>query len=341
MVEIVLLALRLILAAVFLLAGATKLVNLDGFRKVLPDFGVPSVLARPVAVVLPAFELILALGLIAAKLAWYASCAALALLVIFILAAGFAMWRGRKPDCNCFGQLHSAPVGLSTVIRNASLAAFALSVVAAGRIHSGPELWTWLDALPGNQRKSAIVGGCIILVCFLLIVDRARPESSDAESVPPDEQSPQTLSEEPAPGRLPAALGIGLPAGTRAPEFELPSLGGETQSLQSLRDGGRKVLLIFSSPYCDPCAALVPELIRWMRDMENLPEIVLVSRGSVKDNLSKLNGFEPSRVLLQHDFEVSEAYDSISTPTGVLISRDGLVESGLAVGRDAIRQLLL
>jgi len=339
-VELLLLALRLILAAVFLLAGATKLVNLDGFRKVLPEFGVPSILARPVAVVLPAFELILALALIAAKLAWYASCAALGLLVIFIFAAGFAMWRGRKPDCNCFGQLHSAPVGLSTVIRNVFLAAVALSLIAAGRVHSGPELWTWLGSLPGNQRKSAIVGGCIIFVCFLLIVDRARPESSDAESIPPYEEPPQTQSEEPAPGRFPAASGIGLPTGTPAPEFELPSLSGETQSLRSLRDGGRKVLLIFSSPYCDPCSALVPELIRWMREIENLPAIVLVSRGSAKDNLSKLKGFEPSRVLLQHEFEVSEAYDSISTPTGILISADGLIESGLAVGRDAIRQLM-
>jgi uncharacterized membrane protein YphA (DoxX/SURF4 family) len=49
-VELVLLALRLILAAIFLLAGATKLVNLDGFRMVLPDFGVPRVLTRAVAV---------------------------------------------------------------------------------------------------------------------------------------------------------------------------------------------------------------------------------------------------------------------------------------------------
>ena len=183
--ELLFLALRSILAAVFFLAGATKLVNLNGFRKVLPDFGVPSILARPAAMVLPAFELILAPALISAKLAWYASCAALGLLVIFILAAGFVMWRGRKPDCNCFGLIHSTPVGLSTVIRNASLAAFALSLVAAGRIHSGPELWTWLGSLPGNQRKSAIVGGCIILVCFLLIVDRARPEISDADTAPP------------------------------------------------------------------------------------------------------------------------------------------------------------
>jgi peroxiredoxin/uncharacterized membrane protein YphA (DoxX/SURF4 family) len=339
-VELVLLALRLILAAIFLLAGATKLVNLDGFRKVLPDFGVPRVLTRLVAVLLPVFELILAPTLIAAKLAWYASWAAFVLFVSFILAAGFAMWRGRKPDCNCFGQLYSAPVGLSTVVRNAFLAVFALSLVLAGRVHSGPELWSWLGSLPGNERRSAIVSGCIILVCFLFIIDRARPESSDPESPPPPKEPSTRESEVPTSGRLPAALGIGLPAGTSAPDFELPSLSGETQSLQSLRNGGKKVLLIFSSPYCDPCAALVPELMRWTREMENLPAIALISRGSAKDNLSKLKGFDPSRVLLQREFEVSEAYDNVSTPTGVLISAEGLIQSGLAVGRDAIRELL-
>ena len=56
--------------------------------------------------------------------------------------------------------------------------------------------------------------------------------------------------------------------------------------------------------------------------------------------LSRLKGFKPSRIPFQHEFEVSEAYDGISTPTGVLISADGLIESGLAVSRDAIRELL-
>jgi thiol-disulfide isomerase/thioredoxin len=128
--------------------------------------------------------------------------------------------------------------------------------------------------------------------------------------------------------------------GTTAPDFELPSLSGETHSLQSLRNDGRKVLLIFSSPYCDPCAAMVPVLIRWMREEENLPNIILITRGSAKDNLVKLKGFEPSRVLLQRGFEVSDAYDSLSTPTGVLVGGDGRIQSGLAVGRDAIRELM-
>jgi hypothetical protein len=84
----------------------------------------------------------------------------------------------------------------------------------------------------------------------------------------------------------------------------------------------------------------MPVLIRWMREEENLPNIILISRGSAKDNLVKLKGFEPSRVLLQRGFEVSDAYDSLSTPTGVLVGGDGRIQSGLAVGRDAIRDLM-
>lgn len=335
--ELALLLVRLVLFGVFLLAGATKLVNLAGFRKVLPEFGIPRSLSGPVAVVLPIAELILAAVLIPAKLAWYGACGALALFTIFILAIGFTMWRGRNPDCNCFGQLYSAPVGLSTVIRNAILAAFALSLVAAGRYHSGLELWTWLGSLQGNQRKSAVVSGFIILVCFLFVLGRARPEISDE----PESMRSEPEDESAATSDMPAAQGIGLPIGAPAPEFELVSLNGETCSLQSLRDGGKRVLLIFSSPYCDPCAALVPQLLRWMSEMQNLPNIVFISRGSAKDNLAKLKGFEPSKVLLQRTFEVSDAYDNISTPSGVLVDGEGRIQSGLSVGRDAIRELLL
>ena len=135
-------------------------------------------------------------------------------------------------------------------------------------------------------------------------------------------------------------MGIGLPTGTPAPEFELPAITGETRSLQSLRERGRDLLLIFSSPFCAPCETLASNLVRWKQEMEGLPKIVLISRGSVRDNVAKLKGFEPSRVLLQRDSEVAEAYDCNMTPTAVLVGEDGLIRSELAVGGVAIKQLL-
>src|SRR5262249_37967977 len=134
-------------------------------------------------------------------------------------------------------------------------------------------------------------------------------------------------------------MGIGLPIGTAAPEFELPGISGEKRSLQSLREQG-DVLLVFSSPFCESCAALVSNLVRWMREMEGLPNIVLVNVGTAQDNLAKLQEFDTSRVLLQPNFEVAEKYDCGTTPTAVLVGADGLIRSLLAVGGTAIKQLL-
>jgi thiol-disulfide isomerase/thioredoxin len=101
------------------------------------------------------------------------------------------------------------------------------------------------------------------------------------------------------------------------------------------------VLLVFSNPYCESCHALVPSLVRWSRELGAVLNPVVISRGPARDLLPKLKGFETSRILLQREFEIAEAYDCIATPTAVLISPDGLIRSELAVGRDAIQHLLL
>ena len=266
------------------------------------------------------------------------------------------MARGRKPDCHCFGQLHSSPVGWPTLIRNGVLAACAGGLVLQGRRHPGPDLWSWLASLNGVELKVAIIAACIAVFVFLRVLHRARPKNEPVELPPlpivndeeaqeappamlPRGQSAPVPAELPDPARA-IPMGIGLPAGTPAPEFELRAITGEKHSLQSLRERGRDILLIFSSPYCTPCEALASNLVRWKREMEGLPKIVLVSRGSARDNLAKLKGFEPSRVLLQRDSEVAEAYDCNTTPTAVLVGEDGLIRSELAVGGVAIKQLL-
>jgi peroxiredoxin len=135
-------------------------------------------------------------------------------------------------------------------------------------------------------------------------------------------------------------VGIGLAIGTRAPDFELSSLAGDSLSLQSLRARGRDVMLVFSSPFCESCAALAKKLVKWMREMEGLPQIVIISRGKAEDNRAKLQDFDAARVLLQQESEVSSAYDSIATPTAVLVGADGIIRSGLATGAPAIQALL-
>lgn len=345
--ELSLLAARLLLAAVFLLSGATKLVDPVGLRKALRDFGVPSALAPPMVLLLPVLELAISAALIPTRLAWYGACGALALLIAFLIAVGIAMLRGRRPHCHCFGQLHSAPVGRGLLIRNTVLAACAGWVISRGHFHSGPSLWAWLGSLDSHERRVAIVAVCVLGFGFFYLLDRARPRIEPIESPAPaveDEKTPSpppVRTQRPAQPATPVPQGVGLPVGTPAPEFELPSLGGEKRTLQSLRGSGRDVMLVFTSPFCEACVLLTANLVRWIGEMKEPPNVVLVSCGTAQHNLAKLQGFEASQVLLQRDFEVAEAYDSSSTPSAVLVGADGLMRSQLALGGEAIRQLLL
>ena len=102
-----------------------KLADWADSRQGLIDFGVPAALATPFGILLPLAELAVAIFLIPAVTAWWGALGALALLLLFVSGVSFNLARGRKPDCRCFGQLHSAPAGWETLSRNGALAAVA------------------------------------------------------------------------------------------------------------------------------------------------------------------------------------------------------------------------
>src|SRR5215212_2820490 len=124
---------RLVLAAVFALAGVTKLADRNGARQAMRDFGVPAALAPALALLLPLAELAAAVALLPTGSAWWGAAGALALLALFIVGIGVSLARGRRPDCHCFGQIASGPIGRSTLTRNGLLAALASFVVVQGR----------------------------------------------------------------------------------------------------------------------------------------------------------------------------------------------------------------
>jgi peroxiredoxin/uncharacterized membrane protein YphA (DoxX/SURF4 family) len=328
--ELTLLVARLFLAAVFLLAGAAKLSDRVGASKAVGDFGLPRRLAQPLGLLLSAAEILIAVALVAAPLAWYAACAALALLGIFILAIGVNLARGRKPDCHCFGQLHSAPVGWKTLARNGVLAAAAGWLVSRGPSRLGPSVWVHLESAGSDERRLFLLGACVVSFLLFRAVRRIEPAEPEPESM---DDRPE--AENFAPREI-----VPLPIGSPAPEFALPGMTGEKRSLKALVEQGKAVLLVFSSPYCDPCRALAPKIGHWMRERQDSLNIVVLSRGDVKDNLTKMKDLEISRVLLQPDFEVSEAYGCSSTPAAVLVGTDGLIQSDLVVGGEAIKELI-
>jgi methylamine dehydrogenase accessory protein MauD len=316
------------LALVFVVAGVTKLADRSGSRRALADFGVPSSLAAPLGIFLPLAELTVAAALIPSATAWWGALGALALLLLFAAGIGLNLARGHRPDCHCFGQLHSAPAGQSTLVRNGVLAAVAAFILWQGYEGAGPSGFGGLGSLTAAQLVGLIVGLVVLVLlaaqwwCLVhllrqngrLLVRLEALESRHASDVTAPSQNG---SQSPA----------GLPVGSPAPDFELPELGGQRLTLDSLRATGQQVMLIFTDPNCDPCTELLPEIGRWQRDYADEVTISLISRGNPEENRAKSAEHGVERVLLQQDWEAADAYQVDGTPSAVLVRPDGVVAS--------------
>ena len=129
----------------------------------------------------------------------------------------------------------------------------------------------------------------------------------------------------------------GLAAGTPAPGFLLPRVGGGELALEQYR--GQRVLLVFSDPNCGPCDQLSPDLERLHRERRDL-QVLMISRGALEANQQKIaqRGLT-FPVLLQNAWEISRAYSMFATPIGYLIDEQGVIAANVAVGPDAILAL--
>jgi thiol-disulfide isomerase/thioredoxin len=259
---------------------------------------------------LPLSELLIALALIFNQTALYGAIAAVALLMIFIAAIAISMGRGQAPDCRCFGQLYSRPVGWTTLARNILFALAAGLLLSSGPIDRSivPES----AMIAGGLLLLTAVGGLAVYL--------------------------QRRSEKLAYGK--AAAPAGLPVGSPAPAFDLPHYDGGRGSLEQILNQGKPVLLIFTSPLCGPCVSLFKEIGEWQRAHSDEINVTVVSRGTIKENFVNTvrNGLQ--NVLLQTEYEVAELYQSKVTPSALLINSDGRIGSLLAAGADEIRALL-
>jgi len=322
---------RLLLIVIFSVAAAGKLADRQGSRKAVADFGVPSSLAAPVALVLPFVELAIALLLIPSATARWGAAAALAMLALFIAGMAVNLARGRQPNCHCFGQLSSAPISQSTLLRNGLLAAVAAVVLWQGG--ANPDV-TSIAVLVGSSAT-----GWFALVAALTALALAAIEAWFLLNLLT--QQGRLLVRVDA---LEAALGqgriAGLPAGENAPEFDLRGLTGERSSLATLRASGKPALLFFTNPHCAPCDHLLPHVARWQREHADQINIAVISHGSPEANQAKAETHGLRNVLLQKKREVSEAYQVESTPAAVLVSADGRIASQIGYGMDGIEELL-
>jgi peroxiredoxin/thiol-disulfide isomerase/thioredoxin/uncharacterized membrane protein YphA (DoxX/SURF4 family) len=335
-----LLVLRLLLLAVLSVAGAAKLADRDGAREAVRGFGVPAGLSGPVAAMLPIAELGAAVLLIPSATARIGAALAVALMLIFGAAIRHSLARGEAPECHCFGALHSEAAGPRTLVRNLLLAVGAGVVFAGG---PGTSATNWVGdlhaggavvVLLGAALAATVVGGGALILRLLrrngellLRVDELENVLTSSGLIVPEPETP--------------AATAGLPVGTPAPGFELPSLDGERVSLRALRDGTQdELLLVFSDPACGPCSALMPQVAAWQSERPGGLRTILISRGAAEANRAHAAEHGLTAVLLQTDREVSERFSVSATPSGVVLAADGTVASAVHSGEDQIRALV-
>ena len=134
--------------------------------------------------------------------------------------------------------------------------------------------------------------------------------------------------------------------------------GRDELGLGELR--GKRVLLVFSDTHCGPCKVLAPQLERFHRESrmgtrspsprpsppgEGEPstavDVVMISRGEPKENRAKVKEHGLTfPVVLQQQWEISRRYAMFATPVAYLIDEAGVIAHDVAVGTDAILELM-
>ena len=113
-----------VLGAVFLVAGVTKVSAPKQWRVQSADLGVP----RGVATALPFGELVIGALLVSQVARRPVAMLAAALLIAFTTLLVVRLRQGRRPPCACFGAWSAKPIGWSDVARNAGFLLVAAAV---------------------------------------------------------------------------------------------------------------------------------------------------------------------------------------------------------------------
>jgi peroxiredoxin len=317
---------RFTLAAVLSIAGAAKLADLPASRRAIAEYGLPRRLAAVVGTLLPGAELGLTLALWLRGSATWAATGAAVLFGLFLTAIVSALIRGERPDCGCFGPLHSERIGSRTAIRAALLMIVAALVAIAG--WADPRR----DPFPGRYGFAALPLILAVITAAIgptvLLYLRARLTAA----------AQAALNEEGADSLI---AGRGSPRlGQAAANFALPTADGQTVTLGALLERGRPLLLIFADPACAACRDLWRALHDWRERHAARLTFAVISPGqptAIRDRLAQENAID---LLYETDGDVRRLYGAHRSPSAILVGAHGRIISTLAVGHGAIGRLV-
>jgi peroxiredoxin len=227
------------------------------------------------------------------------------LFAAFALVVGVALARGRRPDCNCFGRLHSAQIGRWTLARNLGLA------VLAGLV-------AWRAVPLGWFETAAAVGAVALAVQAWLWLELLRRYGRALRRISELESEADATQD--------------LVAGDAAPPFVLPDLDGRLVALESLL-GPDGLVLLFTDPRCGACDLALEEAAE-------LPAgLVAITTGPRDEAAAKAEEHGLPLVLLDARREIAPLYHVSGVPTAVRLTANGTVAES-ATGHVAVAALL-
>lgn len=334
--EIILLAIRSLLAVVFGVAGIAKLVDRDGSRRALIEFGVPPAAAGSGAVILPLVEIAIAFALLFNNTSWLGAIAGSLLLAVFCAGMVYQLVKGNAPDCHCFGQLHSEPVSVLSLCRNIILFAAALWLVISGRTSQG------LDLANVDPSILIVVFGSAILCLLAAVLSRQGQHSIAQNALMRRIEMVELLAGEGGTVDRQHAgnPNDGLPIGAFVPDMLLEDAKGNPVSTRSVVASGTPAILFFVSPTCTPCKALVPRMNEWSAEFAGRLSTVFVSSGTVSANSASFGDHDGNMLLRQKEREFADSMNARWTPSAVFIDRHGRIASHVAAGDTAIAELV-
>lgn len=122
--------LRIILGALFLWTGLSKMPQIEDFARTIDTFNLlPQILILPAAIIIPWVEFLTGLSLLLGFKTRWSACVCLGLLCLFVIALGITILRGiDNIACGCFG-IGTDDTLSSALIRNIALIALCVPLV--------------------------------------------------------------------------------------------------------------------------------------------------------------------------------------------------------------------
>ena len=115
--------------------------------------------------------------------------------------------------------------------------------------------------------------------------------------------------------------------GKQAPDFQLPSLGGQSVSISDFQ--GKPILLNFWATWCGPCLQEMPLLQAIFEEqLDNSLVMLAINIGEPAPAVNNFmrNGNYSFPVLLDTERDVAQDYNIRAIPTTFFIDEDGVIQ---------------